>query len=106
MGLESRFPQIVADAERKVAEAVDSAGRRIESGARARARVDTGQMRGEIQWHHGPGPYEGEVIAGARHTVFNEYGTRHMSAQPMLGPATEDAREPFLRDLRDAYKVT
>ena len=46
---------------------------------------------------------EAWIVGGARHTVFNEYGTHKMAAQPMLTPAVEQARQPFLDALE---KVT
>lgn len=100
--LKSRIPDIVARSEAGAAAAVERAGLRVEAGAKARARVRTGFMRGEIQWHS-HGPFEGEVIAGADYTIYNEYGTRYMSAQPMFVPAAEDAREAFVREIRELF---
>ena len=39
---------------------------------------------------------EAWIVGGMAHTVFNEFGTIHMSAQPMITPAIEEVREPFL----------
>lgn len=105
MALDSHFPAIVRHADRAAQRAVDSAGYRIEAGSKIRARHRTGFMRGEIQWVSGPGDHEGQVVAGANYTIYHEYGTRYMTAQPMLRPALEDARPLFEQDLRDAYRV-
>lgn len=101
--LDSRIPTICRDSDRKAGQAVNRAGYRIEAGAKIRSRVDTGFMRGELEWIPGPGPHEGQAVGGANYTVHNEFGTRYMAAQPMLVPATEDAREPFYREMHDAY---
>lgn len=74
----------------------------IEAGAKMRARVDTGAMRAGLQGEM-TGEYDGHVQGLAAHTVFNEFGTRHMAAQPMLIPAGQEAREPFHQALRQAW---
>lgn len=75
----------------------------IEAGAKVRARVDTGEMRAGLQGEM-TGAHEGHVVGLAAHTVFNEFGTRHMAAQPMLIPAAEQARRPFLDALAKAWE--
>ncbi len=55
--------------------------------AKALARVDTGEMRDSIQKVGGGSIWA--VIATAAHSIFNEYGTRFMSAQPFMVPAAE-----------------
>jgi HK97 gp10 family phage protein len=82
--------------------AVQTAVRSIETGAKRRARVDTGEMRRRLRGEM-TGAFAGRVVGGAQHTIYNEYGTRHMAAQPMLTPAAELAREPFHHDLRQAW---
>jgi hypothetical protein len=74
----------------------------IEAGAKMRARVDTGEMRAGLQGEM-TGDFEGRVRGLAAHTVFNELGTVHMAAQPMLVPAAEEAREPYRRSLAEAW---
>lgn len=101
--LTSRFGDIANGMEAKAAAAVQHAGLRVEAGAKRRARVDTGFMRGELRWRP-EGPLEGSVIAGAKYTIHHEYGTRHMSAQPMLVPAVEDARQGFEHDIADIFR--
>jgi len=99
----SRYPQIIAALEASVPKVVTRTGFRIEAGAKARARVKTGYMRGQIRWTP-IDPFSGEVVGGASYTIFNEYGTVHMTAQPMFGPATEEARPVFIEELRVAIK--
>lgn len=91
---------------RKVAAAVPATAKEIRKTAAARSRVDTGRMRAgwqavevattgdEVKWQVG-NPVE--------HVIYNEFGTVRMSAQPMLFPAVESAREPFRRRIAKAY---
>lgn len=99
MPYKSRIPKIAAQLESELSGAVNRAGYRIEAGAKRRARVDTGYMRGQIRWT----PltrYSGEVVGGADYTIFNEFGTVNMSAQPMFVPAVEEERPIFLGEIR------
>lgn len=88
--------------ERRVVEARQATAKDIAAGAARRSRVDTGEMRAgwttaEVD---GETSQVGNPVDWSR---FNEYGTRYMSAQPMLHPAVEAAREPFRRRIRQAY---
>lgn len=92
--------------ERRTAKVVEKTAKNIAAGSARRSRVDKGEMRDgwvavevqtsgdEVKWQAG-NPVE--------HAIYNEFGTRRMSAQPMLTPAVEAAREPFARDIRKAY---
>jgi len=94
----SRFGAIRAGARAKAARAVEKTARDIEAGAKQRSRVDSGQMRGG--WSVEPiSETSKEVFNEVEHAVYNEFGTVHMSAQPMLGPAAEEARPGFLEAL-------
>ena len=94
----SRIPEIAAALEINVSNAVQKAGFRVEAGAKSRARVDTGNMRRLIRWIP-TGRFSGRVEGGAAYTIYNEFGTAHMSAQPMFIPATEVARPLFQEDM-------
>ena len=62
--------------------------------AQVRSRVDTGEMR--AGWTAGQtGEHEWTVSNSVEHTIYNEFGTVHMSAQPMLTPAVEAQRSNF-----------
>lgn len=99
----SRVPQITANAERKAALAVAKTALDVETGAKERSRVDTGQMReGWETVEHGP--HEREVVNPVEHTIHNEFGTVNSPAQPMATPAAEAARPGFEAALREAYQ--
>lgn len=100
--LTSRLPAIIARSGPGVEAAVDLTLRRVRDGARRRARVDTGEMRRKLQ-DRKTGRFSGVVEGLADHTIFNEFGTRYMSAQPMLVPAAEENRQAFRRMVREAW---
>ena len=83
---------------------VEKTARDVQRGAMKRSRVDTGQMRsgwdvsrGDAAWGgaDGLGVIHREVVNPVEHTIYNELGTTGTPAQPMAGPAAEEAREPF-----------
>jgi HK97 gp10 family phage protein len=100
--LESRLPQIILYSPVKVTAAVRRAESAIEREAMARSRVATGNMRSGWQ-SHAMGPAEGMVFNLVEYTIYNEYGTVYMSAQPMLRPAVEQARPAFEAELAGAF---
>lgn len=67
----------------------------IEAGAKERARVDTGAMKGGLKASEET-PLVYHVTGHADHTIYNERGTRYMSAQPMLRPAAFEAEPKFI----------
>jgi HK97 gp10 family phage protein len=44
------------------------------------------------------------VFNPVQYTVYNEYGTIYMSAQPMLRPAIEEVRPQFEKELAALYR--
>lgn len=103
MAYKSRIPEIIAALEASLPRVVTRTGLRVESGAKQRARVDTGYMRGQIRWTSKTA-MSGEVVGGADYTAANEYGTVNMSAQPMFTPAAEEARPIFEEEVEAAVK--
>jgi HK97 gp10 family phage protein len=100
--LTSRFPQIILYSASRVTMAIRKAEAAIERRAKARSRVDTGNMRGGWQTME-IGPFDGMVINLAHYTIYNEFGTVAMSAQPMLRPAVEQTRPEFESDVKAAW---
>jgi HK97 gp10 family phage protein len=92
---ESDIPKVIARASVKAGHDVDAVAQIGESVAKIRSRVDTGQMRDG--WHaQRTGTFSFRLENSVEHTIYNEYGTTQMSAQPMLGPAIA-VMEPLLR---------
>jgi HK97 gp10 family phage protein len=91
----SRIPEVTAGLTLKADVAPKAAADRVVQGAKRRSRVDTGRMRdGWDKEETGRGEYT--VFNDVDYTIYNELGTMHMSAQPMLSPALE---EEYQRDL-------
>lgn len=86
--------------------------------AKPLARVDTGDMRNELYVRTedssdkttsaaqdsfpeiaAPEHNTALLVGGSGHTVYNEFGTWKMSAQPMITPAIEAIRQPYLDGL-------
>ncbi len=89
--------------EKRVVKARQDTAKDIRDGAAARSRVDTGAM--QKGWQTAEVDDDTSQVGNAvEWVIYNELGTRHMSAQPMLYPAVEVARKPFVQRIRDAYK--
>lgn len=72
----------------------------VQRSAQGFARVDTGAMRAGIVGR--PAGLQGEVTSGPDYTVYNEYGTSRMSAQPMFRPAADQAMPGFVAAVTQA----
>jgi hypothetical protein len=65
-------------------------------GAQWRSRHRYGYMRGG--WQTRPvGRLSVVVFNPVEYTIYHEFGTHKITPQPMLGPAIEQARGPFLK---------
>ena|ERR1700742_312427 len=100
--LKSRIPEIIAGAEGKAAAVVQMTAFDIQAGCEARSRVDTGQMRAGWAVEES-GEHEALVYNPVEHSIFNEFGTENMAAQPMLTPSVEEARAPFYAGMAEVY---
>lgn len=77
----------------------------IEGGCKIKSRVDKGQMRAGWQTKM-EGDLTGVVFNPIGHTIYNELGTRRMSAKPMLVPSVEEQRRPFEDGVRQILNST
>lgn len=75
----------------------------ILAGAMARSRVDTSAMKNAWRIVDGPDPFSKEVVNSVEHSKYNEYGTVHMTAQPMATPAAEEARPGFEAAMKQVF---
>lgn len=102
MTLWSRIPLIITLSYGKAKRAVANAEAGLIAGAQRRSRVASGAMRGG--WQGQNRGLEGEVFNLIDYTIHNEYGTIHMSAQPMLRPAIEEVEPKFQDELNGIYR--
>lgn len=101
--IKTRLPEIAGEATYKAALAVAKTAADIEAGAKSRARVDTGHMRSSIK-AKASGKLTARVTAGAEYTIYNEYGTTKVPAQPMLRPAAHQAEAPFIAAMKKVFE--
>lgn len=102
--LQSRIPTITQQASLRTQKAVTFAGEEVVFLARKKARKDTGDMAAGIVWKPGKDGHSGRVRGTDFKTRWNEYGTKKMSAQPMLRPAAHEAEAGFIRDMSKVYR--
>lgn len=80
---------------RKAGQAVRKAAADVEGGAKALAPVDTGALKGSIgvSMH---GPLSAEIGPTQNYSVYVEFGTYKMAAQPFMGPAADRVEPGFV----------
>lgn len=102
--LTSNLGKIVAEAEGKAALVVAKVAHDIAAGAKERTppRVDLGTMLNGWAARQ-LGPHEWEAFNPVEHSKYNEFGTRHMAAHPMIVPSAEAARPGFMQAVRGIY---
>ena len=99
----NRFPEIIKGMERKASIVVRKTALDLEAGAKARAPVDTGNLRASIQavrisdthWR---------VTVGASYGLYVEHGTRFTGAQPFFGPTVRALRRSFQQAMRGVVR--
>lgn len=99
----SALPEIIARAPGRARVAVERACVLIVGRAKMHSRVRTGLMRSEWQFEM-LSDEEGRVFDIVRYTVYNEYGTRYMAAQPMLRPAIAETTPEFEGLVADIFE--
>lgn len=99
----NRLPEMGPAVRKACSDVVRKVTFDVEADAKVRAPVDTGFHRSAIQGKM-IGPLTGEIVAGASYSVFLEFGTHKMAAQPAIIPAVEAIREPFFRAIAAAVK--
>ncbi len=97
---ETRFPEIIAELNPRMAAAVQESAQLVVNSARSRVPVATGRLRDSIHAKEGKNPLRVQVVAdaqamgtsGAPYGHFVEFGTVYGPAQPFLVPAVEETR--------------
>jgi hypothetical protein len=88
----SRLDQLDAQLNARAEAILDRAAFNIQGCAiRNTVRVDTGAMRNGWRVEHS-GAMERTIFNTQEYAIYNELGTRYMSATPMLYPAVEAER--------------
>jgi hypothetical protein len=100
--VKSRIPEIIGVANERADEACEITAFNLVHLAAGRSRVKTGNMRAGWEMdkiNHG----RYVVFNNVHYTIYNEYGTVYMPAQPMLGPSIEEEQPRFEARIRAAY---
>lgn len=92
--LRSNLPKLAAEAQSKAGRAVQKTVHDVQGHAQTNAPVDTGSLRASIGAEM-TGPLSGVVPSHAEYSMYVEYGTSRMGAQPFLTPAAETVRPGF-----------
>jgi hypothetical protein len=100
---ENRFAEIIEYSEVEKEVILDETAEDIADSAAGYSRVDTGDMMRGWEWDE-LSPDTRSVYNEVEYTIYNEYGTVFMSAQPMLAPAIEDHTDDFIRRMAELYK--
>jgi HK97 gp10 family phage protein len=97
--IEDHLPALIAAMPHKADKIVVKVALDIVAGCQRRSRHKTGQMRGGWRTNK-TGELTQTISNPVEHTIYNEFGTVHMSAQPMLVPSVEEQRASFAEAFR------
>lgn len=75
-------------------------GGQLQAKAQQNAPVDTGTLKRSIGIEITDGGMTAEVEPTADYAPYVELGTRFMEAQPYLGPAFNEQKEKFKKDMK------
>lgn len=101
----TQIPRLVDESPTKARFAVEQACVLVVTRSMGHSRVRSGLMRSEWKYDMHETEIEGTVFNLIRYAVYNEYGTRHMAAQPMLRPAIAETRPEFEALVAEIYAL-
>ena len=102
--LTNYIPQLIEESPVKSRYAVEKTATLVVTRCKMHSRVRTGLMRSE--WQFDVITFtEARVFNLVRYAVYNEYGTRYMSAHPMLRPALAETRDEFAHFVAEIYTL-
>lgn len=79
-------------------------GAELDSKAKKRAPVDTGNLRREIRTKLEDDGLTSTTTSNADYSVYVEYGTRKQTAQPFMRPSFEEQKDQFVKDIKNVLK--
>lgn len=88
----------------QVKQIVRKHGAELQTKAMRNAPVDTGAMKRSISLEIQQGGLSAKIEPKAEYSAYVEYGTRYMEAKPFVGPAFNEQKEEFKRDLDKLVK--
>jgi HK97 gp10 family phage protein len=100
MKLVSRIQEVVLNLTPAVDRAVQSTAREIRDTAKTLSPVKTGKLRKSIESRK-TGEAQAQVGTDVDYGIYQEYGTRHMSAQPFLTPAFQAHKDTLKHKIKE-----
>jgi HK97 gp10 family phage protein len=97
----SRFQNIADSLPREIGNALTDSAESIVDNAQANAPVDTGYLRDHIIITQNTDE-EVTIESQADYSVYVEFGTRYMDAQPYFMPAVEAGQAQLLTNIENA----
>lgn len=88
----------------EVKKIVKEHGANLQKKAQRNAPIDTGTLRRSIGLEIKNEGISAEVEAAADYSAYVELGTRFMQAQPYLGPAFNEQKEKFKKDMKNLVR--
>lgn len=96
------IPSIIKTVQSNSAQNAYNFSRRVQTSARRRAHVITGNMKRSIKSERiSYGKHR--VIVGAHYGVYEEYGTRYRPPHPFFRPAVNENKALFMRDMKRVF---
>lgn len=98
----SDIDSIIKNVRSNSAMAAYNFARNVESGAKRRVHVITGNLKNSI---HRVRVSKGvhRVIVGAHYGIYEEYGTRYRPPHPYFRPAVRAAKRQFEKDMKKVF---
>jgi HK97 gp10 family phage protein len=97
--LATKFEKLSNRVKKEVAKSVRKRTYQIETRAKEDAPYDTGNLERNVKSYFFNGGLSGEVYSHAKYSIYQELGTRYMSAQPFFFHNYVVARKDFTNDL-------
>lgn len=104
--LTSHRPEVQAELERRVRNAMTRCAGEMEKHAKRMCPVDTGRLRNSVATEIDEGDDSVSVYVGTNveYAPHVELGTKRMKAQPFLKPAVSDHQSTYTRIIRSELK--
>lgn len=88
----------------EVKKIVKEHGANLQKKAQRNAPIDTGNLKRSIGLEIKNDGLSAETEATADYSAYVELGTRFMQAQPYLGPAFNEQKEKFKKDMKNLVR--
>lgn len=95
---------VIKEVEEEVKSLVKETSYKIERTAKQLAPVRTGHLVRNIKTRFNKGGLVGVVTSNAEYSIYVEYGTRKMAAQPYMTPAAFQHQDKFAEEVNRIIK--